>query len=48
MFEITSDTSNKDAIFTKEEYLSMTAGFESKISEPVIEEWEGRYIFRGD
>ena len=48
MFEITSDTSNKDAVFTKEEYLSMTAGFESKISEPVIEEWEDRYIFRGD
>jgi hypothetical protein len=48
MFNITTDTSNKDAIFTKKEYLDMIIGFQSKISEPIVEEWNDRYIFRGD
>ncbi len=48
MFEITKDTSNKDALFTKDQYLRMLTGFESKINEPVIEKWNDRYIFRGD
>jgi hypothetical protein len=47
-FSITASSINKDAVYSKEEYLDLLGNFESSFDEPVIEVHEGRIVVRED
>jgi hypothetical protein len=47
-FSITASSINKDAVYSKEEYLDLLGNFESSFNEPVIEVHEGRIVVRED
>lgn len=47
-FSITASSINKDAVYSKEEYLDLLGNFESSFDEPVIEVHEGRVVVRED
>jgi hypothetical protein len=54
IFTITQDSSNKDippgmtVMEAAAYYRSMRGGFQSRLSAPVVDAYEGRWIFRGD
>lgn len=54
MFNITTSKLNNDVPYTmeideaKQYYLNMVSGFVPKMPDPVIDNFEGKYVFRGD
>ena len=54
LFTITKDKSNKDipsgmtALEARSHYHAMSDGFVSKLSKPVVHQYEDKYVFRGD
>lgn len=48
MFSITTDQTNKDAILSKDDYLKMLDGFESRLKPPQMQFIKDCWIFRGD
>jgi hypothetical protein len=47
-FSVTASEVNKDAVYTRDQYLEMVGDFKSSFPDPVIETHEGRYVVRED